>query len=818
MKAAADVPQISEKGVCIRKRAAIRSPQLRGRRHMHRRIMPDVITLDFQRSIHSIWRWLAALAVLAALQIAMTGKAVAIDPPHTNDCFACHMTHNAPGGAITNVAGNPNLCMSCHTAGGLAAAYPFADVDQALPGVSGTSHRWDSGPSGHTEADLANSSTGTVISGGAFSGRIAKTYTLTITTGGDAGTARFNWSDTTGGAGTDIATGTDVALDEGITVTFTDGTASPSFLAGDSWQVFVRTDLLLPSSRAMSLRIEDGKIMCSTCHDQHSQVNQPFDPAAPAYGGSGTGAGRHFQRLNNDTNQMCVDCHAPRNVTATADGSHPVGVPVPALGEFQNPSLLPLDAGNNVVCMTCHQPHFTPSTNGMLTRLADGVALCSDCHTLADTATPASHLDSGSGVLWPGGQYGSSFPQITDANQRGACINCHQPHGSPDDANPGQDYPKLFIERYDLAGDGSDPDDAEDLCYTCHDGAPTTNIMGEFAKGANTATNTFHHPVQDSEQLTGRSVECVDCHNPHRARADNKLAGVAGVDLAGNDVGPGTGNPRDAEEYEVCLKCHGDTYVAGRDINADGNPDTSNKRLDFALDASAYHPVSQVGRNQSTALNQQLQGGLTTNSTIKCTDCHNNEQTSDADGPAANSTASPKGPHGSTIYPILRDTSDLRGIQPERSADPSQFQLCFTCHNQQGVLARRVDEGARTNFYGGGRDSLHEFHIVDMGGATCRSCHYNSHGNQSAGNTIYRIVDGGTTDFNSPPVGYKTRGVNFSPDIQPNNFARPMWQLNVTTRARSCDLVCHGTAHDLGGDFTYDPQAEHGLDDDTLTY
>ena len=58
-------------------------------------------------------------------------------------------------------------------------------------------------------------------------------------------------------------------------------------------------------------------------------------------------------------------------------------------------------------------------------------------------------------TLWPGGQYGSSFPAHT-SEKTGFCVNCHWPHGWPDDAAPGQDYPGLLVERYDVADDGDD--------------------------------------------------------------------------------------------------------------------------------------------------------------------------------------------------------------------------------------------------------------------------------------------------------------------------------------------------------------------------
>ena len=442
-----------------------------------------------------------------------TGAAQALDPPHdasqSLDCSSCHITHHAPGGAITKIGGNPNLCMSCHTAGGLASSKPFADTDEAIPGIGGTSHRWDSGASGWVKAGPANASPGTVQSGGSFTGRYRKTYTITIKAAGDVGTALFDWTtsklvsqtyrdefttiaysgtngtqnwsaspwqevveadgvsagvlqvvanaacaggnclrigggtidtralrraanvsgvtsatvtfsyqrrlatcpntstanvalqvssngttwatlasynlnacDTApvaqafditaymtaatqirflgtgtagasdfiyvdnvqveslaaGGGVTNVTTGTNVALDEGIAVTFTNGTPSPSFKLNDQWTLYANTDINQPSALALAARIISGKVTCSTCHNQHSQIAEPFDPAAPIYPTPGPGgAGRHFQRNDDDIDQMCVDCHSSRNVTASSQGSHPVGVLIPTTGLFKNP-------------------------------------------------------------------------------------------------------------------------------------------------------------------------------------------------------------------------------------------------------------------------------------------------------------------------------------------------------------------------------------------------------------------------------------------------------------------------------------------------
>lgn len=470
------------------------------------------------------------------LALLLAGLAGAQDPPHdsTNsiDCANCHTAHKAPGGSITVVLGNANLCQSCHNSaeGSPAKFLPFDEADQALPGPglpagqlpAGTSHRWDSGASGHAEADGANTSTGSVQSGGAFTGRYAKTYTITINSGGDVGTATFDWSDTRGGGATGVVTGSNIALDEGVTATFSDGT-TPSFVAGDQWRIYVRTDINQPTLAALAARISDGKIMCSTCHNQHLQVAEPFDSSAPAYGGSGTGAGRHFQRLDNDTNQMCLDCHSARDVQLASGGSHPVAVTIPGTGEYQLPATLPLDKTlGQVQCLSCHQPHYAPTNDGALTRLSNITSLCTECHTLADTVTPASHLDSGSGVLWPGGEYGSDFPQITDTGKTGACTNCHNPHGWPDSAAPAQDYATLLVEQ-----------NSENLCYTCHDatGPATSNIYLAF-NGATNYQGTAddgalvnqRHDVSPADQTySGGVVECAHCHDPHKATSAAKV-------------------------------------------------------------------------------------------------------------------------------------------------------------------------------------------------------------------------------------------------------------------------------------------------------
>jgi predicted CXXCH cytochrome family protein len=695
------------------------------------------------------------LGVLAVTCGLVASVALALDPPHDDswaiDCSSCHTTHTAPGGNITTVGGNANLCLSCHVAGGLAGGYPFADADQALPSpglppgtpASGNSHRWDAGPAGHVKPEAGNTSTGVVAPGGVFTGRFAKTYTLTVTSSGDAGSAVFSWSDTLGGGGAGLTTGADVTLDQGVTATFTDGGSSPSFVSGDEWLILVRTDLLPPTDPEMLSRLENGRAMCSTCHDGHKQERAPFDPSAPAYGGAGTGEGRHFMRIDNDEGAMCNDCHGVRDVTNTADGSHPVDVTVPGSGDYQSPAALPLDPNSRVVCMTCHEVHDAAADDGSLLRSANRTDLCVECHTLADTGSPAAHLDpTSSGVLWPGGQYGTTFPAITDPAQTGTCGNCHLAHGWPDASDPAVDYPRLQV------------DFEEDLCETCHDGDPATaDVRTDFAKASNhpLALASGVHQPGEAAIVDDRHVECADCHGPHEAAArvdlpgaattprpaSGPLAGVRGVNLAGIEVDPAS------YEYELCLRCHADSLGMPAAPTQRQFPET-NVRLEFNGSKASYHPVAVQGTNSSVP---SLLAGWDETSLMSCTTCHNND-----DGPVAGG-AGANGPHGSDWPSLLErryETADNTNFSE------ANYAMCFKCHSWSSI--------ASDNTFG-----EHDKHIRGED-TPCNVCH-------------------------DPHASDNPKLINFDTSVVSPSNSGTLSYVSTGTHSGSCTLNCHGKNH-----------------------
>ncbi|TAJ99849.1 MAG: hypothetical protein EPO39_16360 [Candidatus Manganitrophaceae bacterium] len=176
---------------------------------------------------------------------------------------------------------------------------------------------------------------------------------------------------------------------------------------------------------------------------------------------------------------------------------------------------------------------------------------------------------------------------------------------------------------------------------------------GPFTEPANNKSITEHAaPTPDTSH-----VECVDCHNMHRVTRRNRFQGMPGVTIKGGIVAETLKSVDERREpyiYEVCLRCHGNTFNnhvreslftavgTGKTVQARGNSPTnpalgvnahgSNKRKEFdptsvpfysenfkivnPADANSFlpdpnpprfnhsfHPVFQPARNQSGVLN-----------------------------------------------------------------------------------------------------------------------------------------------------------------------------------------------------------------------
>lgn len=351
-----------------------------------------------------------------------------------------------------------------------------------------------------------------------------------------------------------------------------------------------------------------------------------------------------------------------------------------------------LDAGNER-CFSCHQtPLGAPAPLGI--------------YQGKITFNQSTHATSPA-MAWPG-----QSPPPRSSADAGRCVNCHDPHGARDAIGV---IPSMNVAR------------EEALCLPCHDGAPARRDVASQLQRA------FRHPVSlrgvhradeggDKARFAApaaRHVECVDCHNPHYARADvpparapaasNRLLGVSRVRVTNGGAGSVplyTFVPAEdvafALEYEICFKCHSSwtTQPAGQsDLALLLNPANP-----------SFHPVEEVGRNRNIDP-LAFAGGWRWDRLTYCSDCHS------SDDPSV------RGPHGS-MYRYLLGRSYT--ASPLVGASMASTDLCFQCH----AFATYADGQASRTVRRYSRWEDHALH-VGKGRVPCYTCH------ATHGSTLY---------------------------------------------------------------------------------
>lgn len=547
-----------------------------------------------------------AIMIMIILGIAVIGAshAYAVDRPHTSTlnpdyCTNCHTSHISVGGNFTKVKGNSNVCLQCHVNSGVATTKTFVTNDEAFPGPGtittppvGSSHRWDSGPGGYVPPTESHTSSGNILSGVTvtagvpqpFSGTSPRIYKITIAASpgnGDVSTAKFDWvySDDGGtnwlSGNTSVLTGQDVPLNNNIKITFINGT-SPSFIAGDIWTIRVRPQINYPTTNDLARRmfIDDGvpkdipdvttgdtyaipgssygKASCSTCHNQHNQGKKSFDPLSPTTYTSGTTEDRHLQRIDNNTNQMCLDCHSARIISSvrTYTGSklsHPVGVDFPstntkmhAIPREPNPSTTVIfysgsatTNGTSTQLTDTSNPWGAADLKNLYIRFTSGTNAEEYREISTNTTTTVSWTTSLPNIVAAGDAYVIEVVQSAKATSgkatSGTTLCMTDTNKTPDFDSTYQNLYIYFLPRY-IADGGSAVNphigkriisaSGKTICWATE----FTNSVGiddpYVIDADGNPTNNFRFDNNGTPSFTSGKVYCLTCHGMHWTDSD----------------------------------------------------------------------------------------------------------------------------------------------------------------------------------------------------------------------------------------------------------------------------------------------------------
>ena len=393
-----------------------------------------------------------------------------------------------------------------------------------------------------------------------------------------------------------------------------------------------------------------------------------------------------------------------------------------------------LDPNGDVQCTSCHDPHDNENGSFLIAPNV-GSALCTACHKpqaweVSPHATSKSKWNGSGENPWPD----SKLATVAD----NGCESCHTPHAAKS---------KFRLVRTATL---------TQACLVCHNGnVAQKNIAAELTKWSTHSVGAkpnVHDPI---EKVDGKAshVECVDCHEPHRAGTGastdalpKALEGARGLSIEGVPL------ERATSELEVCSRCHSDdssTHTA----RIPRVSQEANRRKQFMPGNPSSHPIATRGASSNVP---SLKLPYTTLSTIRCTSCHANDS-----GPGAGGTG-PAGPHGSRWPYLLEEEYEVSDLTTESSG---AYALCYKCHDRDSILRNQSFKG-------------HSKHIVDQK-ISCSVCH-DPHGiSASLGNPVQ----------NAHLMNFDTRFVK----------ANAKGLLEYNGLSKQCSLSCHGKDHDRLG-------------------
>jgi predicted CXXCH cytochrome family protein len=474
--------------------------------------------------------------------------------------------------------------------------------------------------------------------------------------------------------------------------------------------------------------------LCLSCHDGTVALGSVYNRGTPI-------------AMANGVTTMPT---GPSNFGTDLSHEHPVSFVydsalVAAKGQLKDPSTLTgpvkLDHSAQMQCTACHDPHNNQYGKFLVMENTSGSTLCLTCHEEGGWSGSAHHNATApapaevAAVLSPNKTASVKLAKAPSVGKAG-CASCHVSHG----AGSKQRLLKQTTE--------------DQTCYTCHSATQTAkNIQSEFNKLSVhpvLTTQQLHDPREDAVNAA-RHVTCSDCHNTHAATrksspapmASGSIIGVPGVNLSGGIVSSVT------KEYELCFRCHADSVSQGPS-RVSRQVVENNKRIQFGASAGSFHSVVSAGKSANVP---SLIAPWTPGSLMKCTDCHNNDQSAAAGG------TGPNGPHGSAYSPLLERQLLIADGTTESTA---AYALCYKCHSRTTLLFGGA--GAYANVV-----EMHRKHVVDDKIA-CTTCH-DSHGVQGRAHLI---------NFNTTYVSPNSGVIRYN---------------STGTFSGNCTLSCHGKDH-----------------------
>ena len=275
-----------------------------------------------------------------------------------------------------------------------------------------------------------------------------------------------------------------------------------------------------------------NEIICETCHTPHGGVNNKRlvlsieDPRTRSV--------------------LCEVCHTQQPGLSEDPtfnrSSHPIDI-LPGTAAhipraWTNGDPVFLGTGGELVCRTCHKPHYAEDKQHLLVEHGGDDSLCVQCHQEQSPIIASPH------------DLRKSAPEAMNilnkqAKELGPCASCHLVHSGAES----------YMWARTVHGEGSVP---AELCSSCHapgycaEEALPKNFSHPMGISLVEGTSPVSLPLFDTmgkRNVTG-TISCSGCHDVHNPHP--RL-----TDTPGQNKRPGKFLRDDTHKF-VCAVCHGE--------------------------------------------------------------------------------------------------------------------------------------------------------------------------------------------------------------------------------------------------------------------
>lgn len=328
-------------------------------------------------------------------------------------------------------------------------------------------------------------------------------------------------------------------------------------------------ELIDPINLIWPVKLENGKMQCTSCHDPHKNIYTDFLVATTQ---------------NSD---LCIQCHdnnfwissSHRNSNATWNGSG------------NNPWFhTPYTSVSQNACENCHNPHNA----GLKPRLMKYQAEennCFDCHN-ANVA--AKNIQNQFNKPYRHNIFNYNLVHDADENslvltKHVECEDCHNPHAA---RNLTASAP--FVQGFNTGskginqvGSAVEPVQYEyEICYRCHADSPDkppsstsrqieqNNVRFEF-----NLNNPSFHPVAGpginpnvpsliAPLTTSSMIYCSDCHASDGTGSPVGPHGSVYPHILMFNFTTANNTPESYQAYRLCYQCHDRTKIISQNPNS----------------------------------------------------------------------------------------------------------------------------------------------------------------------------------------------------------------------------------------------------------